>query len=162
MEEYHKLEIQEIFSRTKSLETLRAQFGTFFGTANLTALGFAFTTQKVGILFLAAAIFVVQILMDTFVRRNLVVLYYRGIQLEKKYASEAGESLLHVYTAATLHEINLPHQLLEISTLRDPRERVMRLRKLRPTIGGLWLVVLAGFVEIVMGIILFYQGWGLF
>jgi hypothetical protein len=162
MDEYHKVELNEIFSRTRSLESLRSQFGTFFGTVNLTALGLAFSVQKAGIVFLAAAIFAVQIIIDVFVRRNLVVLYYRGLQLERKYSAEVEESLLHIYVDSTLSEANLSHQLLEISNLKEPSQRLAKLRDLRFTSGGFWLLMVGVVVEVVIGVVLLFQGWSLF
>ena len=44
--DYHKLEIAEIFERTRSLNNLRVQVGIFLSTAHLAILGAAFSTEK--------------------------------------------------------------------------------------------------------------------
>ena len=45
-EEYYKFELGQIIDRLNSLENFRVQLGSFFATANLTALGIALSVKR--------------------------------------------------------------------------------------------------------------------
>lgn len=160
LNDYYKLEMGEVFSRIDSLENFRVQLGTFFGTANLTALGIALSTQKAGITFIAAIILVILVLIDMRGRRNLAAYYYRGLQLQKKYAPNDGETFLHLLPGG------LPAKVREVFELPDAKSRRIALRKVpmsSPSFLGFWIPLVAIAFEVIAGLILWLMfNWSLF
>jgi len=162
MIDYHKMEIEEIFARTRALTNLRVQILTFFGTVSLTTLGFALGNQKAGLLFIAAGISMLTVVADSFARRHQGALYYRGLQLERKYTPEGEHALLDTYVAVAAGQ-GFSAKLLALADLRDQETRVRALRHARGSIFGFWLPVLITLVEVVVGAFLWLvEGWSLF
>lgn len=160
--EYHKLEIEEIFTATRAFTNLRTQILTFSGTANLTAMGLAFGTQKAGLLLLAAGIPALVVIADSFIRRHQGALYCRGLQLEKKYSPEGEPALLNTYIAVAAGRRALAN-LQAVAILTDQEARVEALRHARSSIFGFWVQIAIGLVESIAGIVLWLIArWSLF
>lgn len=95
-DEYYKLELSQVVERIDSLGNLRVQLGTFFGTANVTALGVALSVQKAGILFIAASMLVIYLLLDARIRGLSVAYFWRGICLQRKFVPNDDETFLQI------------------------------------------------------------------
>jgi len=160
--EYHKLEIEEIFTGIREFTNLRAQILFFLGTANLTALGFAFGTQKSGLLLVAAGISLIAVTADSYVRRHQNAFFYRGLQLEKKYCPQQEHALLSTYVAVAAGEKTLAN-LRTVANLKDQKACIQALRHARSSVFGFWLPITIALVESVTGILLWLRlGWSLF
>lgn len=156
---YHQLEIQEIFERTRAYSSLRVTIATFFGTVNLTILGLAFSAHNAMLFFIGAATLLLWIISDAYARRELIPFYYRGLQLEKKYAPEGEEALLHTYVQAVKSQRDLKEWLEKIAALDSQAERVKRLRIVRWSFGGMWWALILMLVgELSLGIALTLMG----
>lgn len=139
--EYHKLELGEIFQKTRVMETIRIQLGIFIGTVNLSVLGVAFSTDKIGICFIAIGTLFVFVLIDMFVVRIVLrKLYFRGFELENKYSPDPEKSFFHFRLNGSK---NKPY---------------MR----RLSFAGFWLPVIASLCELALAIYLLFSGWSLF
>jgi len=161
IDEYHLLEIKEIFERIRSYSSLRVTIATFFGTINLTTLGLAFNLKNAVLFIIAAATIILWIISDTYAKRELRPFYYRGLQLEKKYAPEGEEALLHTYIDVVKSRRDLKDWLSGIAELDTQTERVKKLRAIELCFGGTWLVwILICVVELGLGIALcLIGGW---
>jgi hypothetical protein len=159
--EYHKLEIQEIFVRTRTSENIRIQVGIIFLTANVTLLGFAFSTQKVGLVFAAVIILFLWAIADFAGKRSIGVLYYRGLQLEKIYASEQ-DALLHIYIASTSSMKKLVEQLSSITEIKNQKDRIKALRSFCFSFSDYLLPIICITLELLAGVYLLNSGWYLF
>ncbi len=139
--EYHRMELGEIFEKTRTIENVRIQLGTFIGTVNLSALGVAFSSERAGIVFIAIGAIVLFILMDMVViRKSLKRLNERGAELEEKYSPDPKKSNFHKKLSS--YE-NIP------STKRL-------------SLSGFWLPTLVSLVEFILAVYLLYSGWALF
>ena len=138
---YHQLELEEVFQKTRATENIRIQLGTFIGTINLTVLGIAFSSTKVGIFFIAIGTLLIFMMMDTFViRKSLRILYERGMELEEKYSPDPERSIMHIRRGASKDKIY-------------PRN---------PSFSGFWLPIYVSVSELSLAIYLLYTGWSLF
>jgi len=95
IDEYHKLELNEIFERTRLMISIRMQASAFLGTANFSVVGLAFSTQRAGLFFIAVGIGAIYLAIDSIAGEYSKPLYARGVQLEDKYASDATDAILH-------------------------------------------------------------------
>lgn len=139
--EYHKLELGEIFQKTRTVETIRIQLGIFIGTINLSVLGVAFSSEKVGICFIAIGTLFILVAMDMFVVRiALRELYSRGIELENKYSPDPEKSIIHLRLG--------------------PAKNKFHTRRL--SFSGFWLPIIASACEFALAIYLLNIGWSLF
>ena len=97
--EYEKLELEEVFNRTRSLVNLRVQIYSFFGTANLTLLGIALGARQAGFLFVAAGLMGLLVIVDRAMLQHQSKIAVRGLELEQCYAARPDVALLHrLYT----------------------------------------------------------------
>ena len=97
IDDYHKMEIQEIFTSIRTVNTLRIQIYSFFGTANVTILGLAVRDKNTGLILLAASLLVVLVLVDRQLRIYFSGLISRGRQLEALYAPDKESAFMHKY-----------------------------------------------------------------
>lgn len=162
IDEYHKLEIEEILIRTRASTNQRSQVASLLVTANLAILGFALSTQKAGLVFIAAAFLALWLPADVGARRYLDVLYFRGLQLEKKYAPDSESALLYTLIASTSSERERTERLGAIANLDSQRERIKALRSFHFSAFGILLPAAALLFEVGLGIILWALGWPLF
>ncbi|MEI7557279.1 hypothetical protein, partial [Candidatus Chlorohelix sp.] len=140
--EYHSLEIAEIYERTRSLENLRIQLGTFAGTINIGIISFAVSNQRSGFIFIATLALFLFIAVDLIERTSRKTLYERGLQLEKRYAPDSSEAILH----------------RRYITSKMSQKSIIR----RLSIAGFWLPVFVIIAEIALGCFFIYLGWPLF
>src|SRR5512147_614347 len=96
IDDYHKLEIEEIFTRTRDHLSRRAQIYSFLATAHLVTLGLALTNQKVSLLILAISLPIILAIIDYGLKRSLASVELRGLQLEELYAPDPELALLHL------------------------------------------------------------------
>ena len=162
MPEYHRLEIEEIFLRTRASENIRTQLAVLCITANITVIGFAFNNQKSGLVFMAAFILLLWALADAPARRNIGVLYYRGLQLEKRYALDKEDAFLHTYIAATASKRDWVEQLSTIASIPERNERIRALRLFRFSVLGVLVPIIIASIEVALGLVLYFTGWPLF
>jgi hypothetical protein len=162
--EYHKLEIEEIFARTRELINIRIQAATFLGTVNLALLSIAFNEQKTGLIFAAASALILLIIVDRMtIRRSINTLIFRGMQLENKYAPDAEEALLHLYAAVTTSHRKNYAQMVAALKLQEQEKRISTLRTYRwSSLPGLWLPLGISLIEMTIALILNFSGWQLF
>jgi hypothetical protein len=159
---YNKLEIEEILARTRALQNIRIQIFTFFGTANLTVLGFALSTQWAGLIFVATGIMVLLAVSDWFLRRQHDILYFRGLQLEKKYAPDGETALLHTLVAVGFGHSDRVKEFTTIANIESKEERVKALRTFRFALG-FWIPAVIALIEVGVAIVLWLSlGWKLF
>jgi len=156
MNEFHKVELQEIFSRLQTIDNIRIQLAGFIGGASLTALGIAFTTRTVSLVFLAALSVVIYMGVDAAQRRNVAVLCFRGFQLQKMYAREDVRSSLFLYNPG------IASRVLDIIKLTNPADQqrqlsLIPLRCLSPS--GFWLPLFVIVLEVGIAFLLLLQGW---
>jgi len=158
IDEYHKMEFREVFERIGSLQDLRVQLGTFFGTANLTALGVALAVQKAGVFFVSAAILVLFTIMDRRARKFLAAYYYRGLQLQKRYAPDDRETSLRIHPGGIASEVR------EISELQDSEVRLAALNRVSAfALIGFWIPLSVITLEVIAGLVLWLVfNWPLF
>lgn len=151
IDEYHQIELKEIMSRTIRLENLRVQILVFLGTANLTALGFALSNKRGAVFFFAALIMGGLALSDEVVRKWLIALYCRGLQLERKYAPDKDDALLATYLSVASDRVDLFERVSEIAKIKNPRDRNTRLRKIHTSMFVLWPLII-GVLEAYCGL----------
>lgn len=161
--DYKKLEIQEIFIRTREYMSVRLQIFSIIGSAHFITLGFAFAYQKIGILFIAIVLLIALIVIDKNLKGVKAALELRGLQLEDQFADEPETSLLHVVVAVSAGNRNWIDRLKAINSIKDPRERIMALR------GGmlgysmtLMVPLILCLIETGIGIGVWISGWSLF
>jgi len=157
--EYDRYELGQIVDRLNSLENFRVQLGTFFSTANLTALGIAFTSQKAGIVLIAAAILSLLILFDIRLRGENVAYYYRGMRLQRRLAPDDPETFLYITPS------DLARDAQRIAALDTVEARKAALTKIRITWHSpfvtLPIIVVLG--EVIVGLWLWLRwNWMLF
>jgi len=161
IDKFHEIEIQKIFDALLSLQNLRVQTGTFFGTANLTALGIAFSTQKAGIVFFAAILFWVFIVQDIITRGTLLRYYYRSFVLQERFASGEDNTFLGVFLSLKTEE-----KIRRIHKMSQVKERLNALKRLPVRdlgTNGFWVPLIMSLVEIGLGICLWLIfNWSLF
>jgi len=158
-EEYYKFELGQIVDRINSLENFRVQLASFFGTANLTTLGIAFSVQKAGIVLIAAAILSLLIIFDVRLRAANVAYYYRGMQLQKRLAPNDPETFLQI----TPNELANEAQKIAALTTREARKSV--LFDVRIAFHSLFvqIPIIVVFGEVVVGLLLWKVfEWSLF
>lgn len=93
--EYERLELEEVFNRTRSLVNLRVQVYSFFGTANLTLLGIALGARQAGFLLVAAGLMGLLTIVDRAMLQHQAKIAVRGLELEQCYAARPDAALLH-------------------------------------------------------------------
>jgi hypothetical protein len=159
---YHEIEIKEVYEQIRSITNLRIQLGTFLGTAHLSILGFALTTQKASIIFIASGILILLVIFDAFARRELTPYYYRGLLLENMYSPDYKTSLLNTYIPVVKSRSEYKHQLEQISRMENQDKRIKALRSFRISLVGFWLPIAIAIVEIIVTLLLiFFAGWSI-
>jgi hypothetical protein len=156
MNDFHKIELKEIFARFQAIDNVRVQFAGFIGGLNLTALGFAFAYKNVSLLFIAALSAALYIVVDGAQRRNMAALCLRGFQLQEIYAK--GE----IYTSLYFFEPGIASQVLPLLKETEP-SKLTRQLSLVPlkylNFTGVWLPLLVIVLEITISVFLMQQGW---
>ena len=153
---YHEIEIKEVYEGIRSITNLRIQLGTFFGTAHLTILGVALTTQKASIILVASGILILMVMFDAFARRELNPYYYRGLLLENMYSPDHKTSLLNIYIPVVKSQSEYKHQLEQISQMENQDKRIKALRSFRLSSVGFWLPIVIALIEVAVSLLLVY------
>lgn len=153
LDKFHEIEIQKVSDILTWINNVSLQVGTFFGTANITALGVAFTLQKAGILFFAALLILLFIVIEIDIYGTMLRYYYRALILRKKFAPNDEDTFLDI--AASPHLEKKMRGLIERTS---PSKRLRELRKLQITAffgeAIVWIALTTFLVEIGMGIVL--------
>lgn len=161
--EYKKLEIQEIFIRTREYMNVRLQIFSMIGSAHLITLGFAFAYQKIGILIIAIGLLIALIIIDKNLKSVRAALELRGLQLEDQFADEPESSLLHIVIAVSAGNKNWIERLKAINSIKDPQQRIQALRgRLLGYSITLLVPLILCLIEIGLGIGVWLSGWRLF
>lgn len=157
--EYYKQELDQVVSRFDTLEILRIQLGTFFGTANLTALGLALSSQKAGIILIAISILVIFVIFDLRLRRLCLTYLCRGIQLQHRFVPDDNETFIHILPGSLGEEAKV---LLKIPNVKN---RIAAVRASTSHYRSLFFQIplLVMFGELFCGMVLrVYFNWPLF
>jgi hypothetical protein len=160
--EYHKQEIAEIFSRTREHRSQRTQIYSFLGTAHLVVLGIAFNNKEVGLIILGTSLLLALIIIDYTLKRTLSALEFRGIQLERMYAPDPDMALMHLLIATSYSSSKQLDKYGEINEINDYKKQRATLRN--PTVGltsSLFLPFLV-IVEVWIAVSLWNTGWKIF
>jgi uncharacterized membrane protein SpoIIM required for sporulation len=161
LDKFHEIELEQVFTAMVSLQNLRVQLGTFFGTVTLTILGIAFSAQKAGLLFLAAAVFWLFIVLDGIQRATLAAYYCRGLQLEDRFAPHETDTFLSLMLRGPMSS-----KIREIADLsKDQVRSKMAYRSPRPVLSVFRFLLALGvsLIEIATGLLLWWVfGWSLF
>ncbi|MGD1908668.1 MAG: hypothetical protein ACFB0C_22155 [Leptolyngbyaceae cyanobacterium] len=155
IDEYHKIELAEIFNRIRLLISLRIQIFTFIGTANLTILGISISEQKAILIFLGAVLMVLLMFIDSLLRPNIDIILARGIQIENLYSDDNDALLISIMLAS----INKPKSSYTIALkIREAKNQneVLKLVRSRPVNYklGIWLPLSVAMIESVGGVLL--------
>ncbi|NOT05045.1 MAG: hypothetical protein HOP27_10655 [Anaerolineales bacterium] len=97
MSEYEKMEVREIFERTRTIDNLRIQIYSFFGTVNITFLGLGVSAQHAGVFLIAASTIGLLALIERRMRDHQFQFYARGLELEEKFSPDRKSALLYSY-----------------------------------------------------------------
>lgn len=162
IDDYHRLEIEEIFTRTREHRNQRAQIYSFFGTAHLVVLGLAFNTQKISLMILAISLPMVLIIIDYGLKRALASVELRGLQLEELYAPDPEIAILHLSIAVSPVSAKRILKLKAINSIKDSEERISELRKMRPGFPSSIAIPLLVIFEIGMAVSFWFSGWKVF
>ena len=151
---YHKIELEEIFTRTRTLVSLRIQIFSFIGTAHLTMLGIAFSIQKLILIFSAASLMILLIKIDMMLMPIVDVIVARGLQIEEIYSNDE-VALCSAIMSAALRNKREEYRL--ISKIREARtlDEIMQLINSRPSNQiGVWLPLIVMILEVIGGLTL--------
>jgi len=161
LDKFHELEIPKVFDAMLSIQNLRIQLGTFFGTANLTGLGFAFSTQKAGLVFLSATTLAIFIFLDIIARGTLLCYYYRALILQSQFAPDDKDTYLDIFLSpATEYKIK---QMAKIPRSGDRFRALRRLPITSPTMTGFGIPLISIAIELAIGVFLLtIFKWNLF
>jgi hypothetical protein len=86
LDRFHEIELEKTLDAILANHTFRVQAGVFFGTVNLAALGIALSSRGALVVFFAALLPLMLIVVDTAARVSLATLYYRLHRLVKRFA----------------------------------------------------------------------------
>jgi len=151
---YHKIELEETFARTRVLIPLRVQIFSFIGTAHLTMLGFAFSTQKAILIFFAASLMVLLLIIDSMLKPVIDVIVARGLQIEKIYSNDEG-ALCSAIVSATFSDKRKSYRLISKIREAHTQDEIIRLIKSRPSNQiGVWLPLAVIIFECIGGLTL--------
>lgn len=158
-DKYYEQELSQVIDRFNSLENFRVQLGAFLGTANLTVLGIALSTQKTGIILIATVILLLFIAIDQRFRKLCVTYLVRGIQLQKKFAPDDNDTFIHILPSTIAEEAQ------DIAALQSSAARKRILKRSKSYFRSYYflatLIVMIG--EITVSLILWrVYGWILF
>jgi len=160
------------FQLRESIETFRTQFNlliqllTVLVIANVTILGFAISNKIAGIIFIAAVIPLIMILIILGSEKYMLPIIYTAISLEEKNGERNTDYLASTFVAAII-SVEFNKELREISLIENSDDRLNTLKKQKMKIinkrklqlGLLFITIL----EIIVGILsYFYFGWRIF
>jgi hypothetical protein len=158
MSRFHEIELEKSYGLIQTLENLRIQVGIFFATVNLSTLSFGVSQEKAIFFFFAALLFWVMVVIDLAIRGMLTHAYYRVTYLHKLYVK--GDITFSPHTNS-----RLAGEVVKITNMKDSNEQLNALKHLPSRVRnlyGFWLPIIASFVEIVAGLLLWNQlGWSL-
>lgn len=92
--DYEKIEIQQIYEQIRASDAMYVQVYSFFGTANVTILGFGFTFQMAGLVLLGASMIGLLALIARSITKYRYAFYVRGVELEQRYSQSPNDALL--------------------------------------------------------------------
>jgi hypothetical protein len=159
LRKYYLIELSQVIERINAIENSRVQLAVFIGTANLTALGIAVTVNKAAIVFIAAVILLLFVIVDRRLRTLNAAYFYRGIQLQRKFAPHDGETFLQITPGRLASEVR------RIAELERLEERIKLLAKFPTPFRGfaVWIPLMGVVGEVVSGLVLLQlPQWTLF
>jgi len=146
--------------------TLTVQILTVFVVANATMIGFSVSSQKSGIVFVAALIPLMMLIIIRGISKFMLPIIYTAITLETKFGRRNTDWLSSTFMAIAVSP-EFVKNIQRMSQIDDYYERIAKLRKLKLELIDrphfrliLMLIIIA---QITGGIILTtYFGWKLF
>jgi hypothetical protein len=157
---YTDVELQQVFSTLTAQTDNRSNALIFLGTVNLAAVGIAFTTQKSGIMFLAAILAFGAVWVEFKGRSRAIILCERLLQLKQELATISSETSpwSRVFLTATDEEVM---KYASVLRAKPSYQALPRMPIFRWT--GIWGPVILGISEVLLSYILArYFQWGLF
>lgn len=154
IDQYHELEIKEIFTRTNNLSTTRLRLFSFFGSLDLTVIGFAIKSENESglLLILGACCLILLLVLDSFIKKLMYALYARGLILEQKYCPEKFKGTVYALTKAALmkSEFNQLNGLLG----KSPQEEdiIQLLKNCFSSRFGILLPLIVMIIQVLVGI----------
>ena len=161
IDDYHKMEIEQIFIRLREHGNRRTQIYSFLGTAHLLTLGLALTNQRVSILILAIIFPIALMMIDRILKRSRVAAELRGLELESLYAPDPEFAFLHILIGASRSSSKYIGDLIAINQIKDPGRRITELRRIRPGRLPFIALLLIIIVEIILAISFWSSGWSM-
>jgi hypothetical protein len=160
-DKFHQIEVEKVFDAILSIQNSRIQLGTFFGTVNLTALSAAFSIQKAGIFFFAAALLWLFMILDNAGLAALLGFYSRSLQLKDRFAPNDNDNFLNIILLGLYRK-----HILRIRSIDEREKRMRAFRTLPikvPSVYGFWIPLLASLIEVAIGLITWLVfGWEVF
>ncbi len=157
--EYELNELKQTIDRIFSFENIRLQMASFFGLASLTAVAAGFQFKNVSLILVAATVIFIFWILDIRARRQHLIYYYRGIELERKLSKNNELSFLEYHPSAQAIEAR---RILE---LPSSEERIDAIRKTKVQLRGIFfcLPVAVVIAELLAALFVsFGFGWPLF
>lgn len=152
LDRFHEVEIGKLFDAMITLHNIRLQAATFFGTFDLGALTIGTTSEK-AIMFIFGGIFLcIGYLIDHLATDVVVRFYYRSLELQTRFAPNDTNTFLSLLFLDPLGE-----KLRDIMKLTDEQERlrhVARLASNNRLYSSLWILLVVGVAEIILGLVL--------
>ena len=156
IDEYHKLELQEIFVRTRTLVSLRVQLFSFMATAHLTILGIAFTSKQSILIFFAASLMGLLLTIDLMLMPIIDAIVARGLQIEKIYSNDRDTLCTSIISASFRNEKKANIVVSKIREANNQKE-IIKLIQSRPTNKiGIWLPLMILCIESIGGLIVWH------
>lgn len=94
---FFEVESAKIIESIQATQNLRVQMGIFFGTANLTGLGIAFTFKSAILIFVTAFTMVNYAFLDLALFRMLIGYCYRGLILKSKVVDDKEDTFIDAF-----------------------------------------------------------------
>ena len=152
--EYHKIEINEIFTRTRALMSARVQLFSVMGTAHLTIIGIAFTVQKAILIYIAAVMMLFLMKIDSVIESIIEALIARGLQLEMLYSDDEEPLWASIVSSVSQKKIEPRILALKLSGASTQVEIIQRIKSRATKKIGIWLPISAFIFECIGGLFL--------
>jgi hypothetical protein len=148
LDKFHEIELEKLYESITSIKNLRLQMASFFGTANLTAMSLAFTSQKAGLIFFAVVLIWAFAILDSRSRMSVITCYFRILQMSLKYSTD-DSFYLNVHPGS---ELNYVRTLLNSNNQEKQIKGLTKIPLRNQSISAFWLPLLASIIEIAIGL----------
>lgn len=128
MSEFDKVELESTYAMLKDIYTLRTSILSALAVANVTAIGYALTSQLAIVFLLGCVLTGVALILENIIGRLYLAVLYRGMWLTEQY-SQNTESLFATIIIATQRE-GLYTSMVEAVRISEPDKRRSELTKM--------------------------------